>query len=58
MATPAPLQFNMRISPEDLAYIEAIQAKTGIANKADVFRLALRRLAETEGVQPNLKKKR
>jgi Arc/MetJ-type ribon-helix-helix transcriptional regulator len=43
-------QIGVKFSSEDVALAEAIRQKTGISNRADVIRLALRRLAQSEGV--------
>jgi hypothetical protein len=52
-------QIGIRFTGEDLALVAAIQAKTGIGNRTDVLRLAIRRLAEAEGVElPKPKKKK
>ncbi len=44
-------QIGIRFTDEDLALVAALQAKTGIGNRTDVLRLAIRRLAEAEGVE-------
>jgi hypothetical protein len=44
-------QIGIRLTDEDLSIIAGLQARTGIGNRTDVIRLALRRLAEAEGVQ-------
>jgi hypothetical protein len=44
-------QIGVRFTDEDLALVAALQAKTGIGNRTDVIRLALRRLAQAEGVE-------
>jgi hypothetical protein len=47
-----------RLTDDDLTILDALQAKTGI-NRTDVVRLALRKLAEAEGIQlPKPKKQR
>ena len=43
-------QIGLRFTLEDLAITEAIRLKTGISNRSDVIRLAIRRLAAIEGV--------
>lgn len=43
-------QIAVRLSPADLAVLDALLARTGIANATDVVRLALRRLAAAEGI--------
>ena len=50
-------QIGIRFTDEDLALIAALQAKTGIGNRTDVVRLAIRKLAEAEGVKPSKPKK-
>ena len=50
MATVKPISF--RLTAEDLALLDAVQAKLGVLNRTDVLRIALRRLAEVEGVAP------
>jgi Arc/MetJ-type ribon-helix-helix transcriptional regulator len=44
-------QIGIRLTDEDLAIIASLQERTGIGNRTDVIRLALRRLADAEGVQ-------
>ncbi len=43
-------QIGLRLTGTDLQFIELLKEKTGIATRTDVVRLALRRLAEQEGV--------
>jgi hypothetical protein len=43
-------QVGIRFTDEDLALLEALQAKTGIGNRTDVVRLAIRKLAAAEGI--------
>lgn len=43
-------QIGIRFTEEDLDLIEAIKARTGISNRTDVIRLAIRRLATAEGI--------
>lgn len=50
MATPK--QVGIRLTTQDLELLSALQVKTGIGNRTDVIRLAIRRLAEMEGVVP------
>lgn len=52
------VQVAIRFTKEDLEIIEAIQAKTGISTRTDVLRLALRRLAASEGVEIAVPKKK
>jgi len=49
MATVKPVSF--RLTPDDIALLDALQSKMGIVNRTDILRLALRRLADAEGVQ-------
>jgi hypothetical protein len=41
----------MRFTPADLAILDALQEHTGISNQTDVLRLALRALADREGLR-------
>lgn len=41
---------SMRITPSDAAIIAAIQRKLGFVNASEVMRLALRTLAEAQGL--------
>jgi hypothetical protein len=43
-------QTAFRFTPADLALLEALQRKLGIVNRTEIIRLALRRLADLEGV--------
>ena len=43
-------QTAFRFTPTDLALLEALQRKLGIVNRTEIIRLALRRLADLEGV--------
>lgn len=43
-------QIAVRLSDEDLALVEALRSKTGVWSTAEVVRMALRALAEREGV--------
>ncbi len=43
-------QIGIRFTDEDIALIAALMAKTGIGNRTDVVRLAVRKLAQAEGV--------
>lgn len=49
---PMPEKTTVRFNEEDLALLDAIQKKTGILSRSEVLRLAIRALAEQEGVQP------
>ena len=44
------MQTTIRLGPEDLAILEAIQTKTGIFSRSDALRFALRRYAELDGI--------
>ena len=50
MAKKKADQLAVRPTPEDWKLVEALRAKTGLAN-ASLIRLALRRLAEAEGLK-------
>src|SRR6266540_4271716 len=43
-------QIGIRFTDEDIALIAALMAKTGSGNRTDVVRLAVRKLAQAEGV--------
>lgn len=43
-------QTAFRFTAEDIALLDAIQAKLGIVNRTEILRLAIRRLADLEGV--------
>jgi hypothetical protein len=43
-------QIGIRFTDEDIALLAALMAKTGIGNRTDVVRLAVRKLAQSEGV--------
>src|SRR5579859_2601922 len=43
-------QVGIRFTDEDLALLDALQSRTGIGNRTDVVRLAVRKLAQAEGV--------
>jgi biotin operon repressor len=45
----SPLQVGIRFTDEDLSLLEALAAKLGL-NRTAVVRLAIRKLAEAEGV--------
>jgi hypothetical protein len=47
----ATKQTTMRFTPADLAILDALQEHTGISNQTDVLRLALRALADREGLR-------
>lgn len=52
-------QTAFRFTADDLAVLDAVQAKLGMVNRTDVLRLAIRRLAQLEGVTlPKPPKKR
>lgn len=44
-------QTTMRFTEGDQALLEALEAHTGITNQTDVIRLAIRALAEREGMR-------
>jgi hypothetical protein len=50
MATVKQTAF--RFTSEDLAIVDAVQHKLGIVNRTDVLRMAIRALAEAQGVNP------
>lgn len=41
----------LRFSPDDLALVDALRTKTGIGNRTDVVRLAMRRFAASIGFE-------
>jgi hypothetical protein len=43
-------QVGIRFTEDDTALIRAIMVRTGIMNRTDVVRLAIRRLAAAEGI--------
>lgn len=43
-------QIGVRFTDDDFALVEAIMVRTGIGNRTDVIRLAIRRLATAEGI--------
>ncbi len=43
-------QIGIRFTDEDIELLAALMAKTGIGNRTDVVRLAVRKLAQAEGV--------
>lgn len=47
----------MRLRGEDLELVQVLMDKTGIRSRTDIVRFALRRLAETEGLQIAVPKK-
>ncbi len=51
-------QVAIRFTKDDLALIEAIQAKTGISTRTDVLRVAIRKFAASEGVELPASRKR
>ncbi len=46
-------QVGIRFTDDDFALVIAIMKKTGIGNRTDVVRLAIRRLAVAEGINPD-----
>lgn len=50
-ALPGVGSSNIRWRPEDQELIAALQKKTGIGSMTDLARLALRALAQKEGIQ-------
>lgn len=44
-------QFNLVMRDEDARLLEQLQQRLNLSNKSDVVRLALRRLADAEGVK-------
>jgi hypothetical protein len=44
-------QIGIRFTDEDIALLAALMARTGIGNRTDVVRLAVRKLAQAEGVE-------
>jgi hypothetical protein len=44
-------QVGIRFTEDDFALIQAIMIRTGIMNRTDVVRLAIRRLAAAEGIE-------
>ena len=56
-----PQQTTVRFTDEDIALLEAIQARTGIVSRSEVLRRAIRVMAEREGVRlqaPRQRRKR
>lgn len=49
--TPMPEKTTVRFNEDDLALLDAIQKKTGIVSRSEALRLAIRALAQQEGVQ-------
>jgi metal-responsive CopG/Arc/MetJ family transcriptional regulator len=45
-----PQQTTVRFTDEDLALLDALQAKTGIVSRAEILRRAIRVFAEQERV--------
>lgn len=41
---------NIRFTPEEAELFDALQAHLGLASRAEVFRVAIRALARTEGL--------
>lgn len=50
------IQVGIRLTEEDLGLLDALRSKTGIGNRTDVVRLAIRKLAAAEGVEAPPKK--
>ena len=50
--TYMPQQTTVRFTDEDLALLDALQAKTGIVSRAEILRRAIRVLADQEHVTP------
>jgi hypothetical protein len=48
--TYMPQQTTVRFTDEDLALLDALQAKTGIVSRAEILRRAIRVFAENEQV--------
>lgn len=48
---PKPPQFNLTINDEETRLLEALQNRLNLSNKSGVVRLALRRMADAEGVR-------
>lgn len=42
----------IRFTPHDVALLDALQMKLGVVNQSDVLRMALRALAEANGIDP------
>ena len=51
--TYMPQQTTVRFTDEDLALLDALQAKTGIVSRAEILRRAIRVFAEQEHVIPS-----
>jgi hypothetical protein len=50
--TPVKFQpVGFKFSPDDIALLDALRAKTGIFTRTDVLRIALRRLAASEKLE-------
>lgn len=45
-----PTQKNWRPTPEDVKLLTDLKTKTGMVNETDIIRLALRALAQQQGV--------
>lgn len=43
-------QTAIRFTPDDTALLDALQRKLGVVSRTEIVRIALRRLAEQEGV--------
>jgi len=53
-----PKQSTVRFTEEDLALLDALQAKTGIVSRSEILRRAIRALAEQEEVIPPPRRRR
>lgn len=56
--TYMPQQTTVRFTDEDLALLDALQAKTGIVSRAEILRRAIRVFAEHENVVPGPRARR
>lgn len=56
--TYMPQQTTVRFTDEDLALLDALQAKTGIVSRAEILRRAIRVFAEHEQVTAALRGRR
>lgn len=48
-------QTTIRLGPEDVAILEEIQRRTGVFNRSDALRYALRQYAASEGIEVTAK---
>ena len=46
----------MRLTEDDIAVLDALKDKLGLLSRTEVIRMALRRLADAEGVVPKATK--